>query len=217
VLELGLKSLLAYLLGSLMGALLMGRWRGVDIRQLGSGNAGGTNALRTQGLAFAIGVVVVDVGKGLLAVAWLPGLDIPGVGLDPEASRDWLAVSCAIAVVAGHVWPLYHEFRGGKGAATLIGAVAVLAPVTVAPVLGVWLVAVMLWGFVGLATTLAALALPVAVVALLEPAPAPLVVFTLAMAAFVVYTHRSNIARMRAGTEGRVKRLWLFRPRDVSR
>ena len=69
MLELGLKTLLAYLLGSVMGALLLGRLRGVDIREQGSGNAGGTNALRTQGFAFALGVVVVDVGKGVLAAA----------------------------------------------------------------------------------------------------------------------------------------------------
>jgi glycerol-3-phosphate acyltransferase PlsY len=217
VLELGLKSLLAYLLGSIMGALLLGRLRGVDIRQMGSGNAGGTNALRTQGFAFAAGVVVVDVGKALIAVGLLPGWSIPGVGLDPAVSREWLASVCAASVVTGHVWPLYHEFRGGKGAATLIGAVAVLAPALLAPVLAVWLVVVMIWGMVGLATMAAAASLPLAVLALLQPVPQPLLVLTLAMAAFMVFTHRANIARMRAGNENRVKRLWLLRPRDAGR
>ena len=74
MLELGLKSLLAYLLGAVLGSLVMGRLRGVDIREQGSGNAGGTNALRTQGWKFALGVVVIDVGKALLAVGLLPGL-----------------------------------------------------------------------------------------------------------------------------------------------
>ena len=217
MLELGLKSLLAYLLGSIMGAMLMGRLRGVDIRQMGSGNAGGTNALRTQGFAFALGVVVVDVGKALVAVALLPSWAIPGIGVDPEVDRGWLAVACAAAVVAGHVWPLYHEFRGGKGAATLIGAIAVLAPVLLAPVLAVWLVFVMLWGMVGLATMAAAVALPLAVLAFLQPVPVPVLVLTLAMAVFMVFTHRANIARMRAGNENRVRRLWLLRPRDAGR
>lgn len=215
MLELGLKSLLAYLLGSVMGAMVMGRLRGVDIRQLGSGNAGGTNALRTQGFGFAAGVVLVDVGKALLAVGVLPGLPLPGVGLDPDVSRAWLQATCATAVVAGHVWPLYHEFRGGKGAATLIGAFAVLAPATLVPVLSVWLVCVMIWGMVGLATMVAAVTLPLALLALGQPAP--LLVLALVMAAFMVYTHRANIARMRAGTENRVKRLWLLRPRDAGR
>lgn len=217
MLELGLKSLLAYLLGSVMGAMVMGRLRGVDIRQMGSGNAGGTNALRTQGFGFAAGVVLVDVGKALLAVGVLPGLSLPGIGIDPEISRAWLQVACAVAVVAGHVWPLYHEFRGGKGAATLIGAFAVLAPATLVPVLSVWLLCVMIWGMVGLATMVAAVTLPLALLALERPTPASLLVLALVMAAFMVYTHRANIARMRAGTENRVKRLWLLRPRDAGR
>lgn len=215
MLELGLKSLVAYLLGSIMGAMVMGRFRGVDIRQQGSGNAGGTNALRTQGFAFAFGVVVVDVGKALLAVGLLPAWHLPGLGLDPEVPRDWLAVACAASVVAGHVWPLYHQFRGGKGAATLIGAVAVLAPATLAPVLAVWLAFVMIWGMVGLATMAAGVALAVVLVA--SGASFPLGFLGVAMAAFMVYTHRANIARMRAGTENRVGRLWLLRPRGTAR
>jgi len=128
VLELGVKTLLSYLLGSLLGSLLVGRLRGVDIREQGSGNAGGTNALRTQGWGFALGVIVIDVGKALLAVGVLPGLALPLIGVDPAVDRDWLIVCCAMAVVVGHVYPVWYEFRGGKGAATLIGAVAVLSP-----------------------------------------------------------------------------------------
>ena len=84
MLELGFKALGAYLLGSVIGSLLLGALRGVDIRTQGSGNAGGTNALRTQGWAFALGVIVVDVGKALLAVGWLPGVELPGIGIDPD-------------------------------------------------------------------------------------------------------------------------------------
>jgi glycerol-3-phosphate acyltransferase PlsY len=134
VLELGVKTLLAYLLGSLVGSLVVGSLRGVDIRRLGSGNAGGTNALRTQGWLFAAAVVVIDVGKALLAVGWLPPLELPVVGIDPRLDREWLAVACAVAVVVGHVYPVWYEFRGGKGAATLLGAVAVLAPTALLPV-----------------------------------------------------------------------------------
>lgn len=214
--ELAIKSLLSYLLGSLMGALIAGRVRGVDIRRMGSGNAGGTNALRTQGFGFALAVVVVDVGKALVAVAWLPGLDIPGVGLDAAVDRTWLAVACATAVVAGHVWPIYHDFQGGKGAATLVGAVAVLQPLALAPVILLWLVVVMLTGFVGLATMLACAALPVAFAAIGGMDAVPLVTFGIVMAAFIAWTHRANIARMRAGNENRARRLWLLRPRGAS-
>jgi len=212
VLELGVKTLLAYLLGAVLGSLVMGRIRGVDIREQGSGNAGGTNALRTQGWQFALGVVVIDVGKALVAVGLLPGLDLPPIGIDPSVNRDWLTVACAAAVVVGHVYPVWYEFRGGKGAATLIGAVAVLAPAALLPVVLVWLACVMLTGFVGLGTMLGTATLPV-FFALAAPRSPALIVFGLAMAAFVAYTHRANIERMRAGNENRARRLWLLRPR----
>jgi glycerol-3-phosphate acyltransferase PlsY len=212
VLELGVKTLISYLLGSLLGSLLLGRLKGLDIREQGSGNAGGTNALRTQGWAFAVGVIVIDVGKALLAVGWLPGADLPFVGIDPSVDREWLQAACAAAVVVGHVYPVWYEFRGGKGAATLIGAVAVLAPQALIPVAVVWLACVMLTGYVGLGTMLGSASLPV-YFAWARPGDTALLAFGLVMAAFVVYTHRANVARMRAGNENRARRLWLLRPR----
>jgi glycerol-3-phosphate acyltransferase PlsY len=210
--ELGFKTLIAYLLGSVIGSLLLGRLRGVDIRTQGSGNAGGTNALRTQGWAFALGVIIVDVGKALLAVGWLPSADLPGLRPDPAVDRDWLTVACATAVVVGHVYPVWHEFRGGKGAATLVGTVMVIAPAALLPIVAVWLLTVMLTGYVGLGTMLGSATLPV-YFAVTAPERAPYVVFGVAMAAFIVYTHRSNVQRMRAGNENRARRLWLLRPR----
>ena len=212
MLELGFKALIAYLLGSVIGSLLLGQLRGVDIRTQGSGNAGGTNALRTQGWAFALGVIVVDVGKALLAVGWLPGVELPGIGIDPRVDRDWLAAACAAAVVFGHVYPVWYEFRGGKGAATLIGAVAMLAPMALVPLLAVWLATVLLTGYVGLGTMLGTATLPV-YFAVAMPHASPLVAFGLLMAAFIVFTHRSNVQRMREGVESRARRLWLLRPR----
>jgi glycerol-3-phosphate acyltransferase PlsY len=212
VLELGVKTLIAYLLGSVIGSLVMGRFRGVDIRELGSGNAGGTNALRTQGWQFALGVFAIDVGKALLAVGVLPGLGLPQVGIDPTVNRDWLAVACALAVVAGHVYPVWHEFRGGKGAATMLGAVAVLAPGALLPFALAWLATVVLSGYVGLGTMLGTATLPV-YFALAEPRSPAFIAFGIAVTGFIVYTHRSNLARMRAGNENRARRLWLLRPR----
>lgn len=212
MLELGFKTLLAYLLGSVIGSLLLGRLRGVDIRTQGSGNAGGTNALRTQGWAFAFGVIVVDVGKALLAVGWLPGASVPGIGIDPHVDRDWLLVACATAVVLGHVYPVWHEFRGGKGAATLVGVVAVIAPVALLPIAAVWLGTLLLTGYVGLGTMLAIATLPFSF-AFATPGRPALIAYGVAMALFIVYTHRSNLQRMRAGNENRARRLWLLRPR----
>lgn len=211
MLELGLKVLIGYLLGSLVGALLVGRFRGVDIRTLGSGNPGGTNALRTQGFAFAAATVVIDVGKGWLAAAWLPGLEIPRIATDPGVDRDWLAACCAAGAVAGHVWPLWHDFRGGKGGATLAGTLLALEPVLLLVALAAWFAVAMLTGFVGLATTAAAYA---AAIAAVSQAPLSVALFAIAMAALVAWAHRGNFARMRARTEPRLQKLWLLRPRE---
>jgi glycerol-3-phosphate acyltransferase PlsY len=212
LLELGVKSLLAYLLGSLMGSLIVGRMRGgVDIRSLGSGNAGGTNALRTQGKAFALWVVVIDVGKGALASGWLPHAMLPGVDIDASIARDWLTVACGSAVILGHVYPLWYGFRGGKGAATLVGVLLGVEPILFIPVLMVWSLVVLLTGYVGLATICAGLALPVYVLATRSPPPPALTTFSVLIALFVIYTHRSNIARMLQGNEHRMRKPWLLR------
>ena len=199
-----IKVILSYLLGSIVGSLLVGRVRGgVDIRRLGSGNAGGTNALRTQGKGFAFWVMLIDIGKGWLATRVVAPFHI----IQPYG---WLAAVCGIAVMLGHVYPIFYGFRGGKGVATLVGAALGLDPWLLLPMLGTWLVAVILFGFVGLASMLGALALAVSgAMGAWEPR-GPLVVFGVLSAVLIAFTHRSNIARMRAGTEPRARRLWLF-------
>lgn len=215
MLELGLKVLIAYFLGSIMGGVLMGRLRGgVDLATVGSGNVGGTNALRTQGKLFALGVVVVDVGKGVLAAGVIPGLDIPAVGIDPAVDRRWLTLSCAGAAVVGHVYPVWHRFRGGKGAATLVGAFGMLAPVLLLPLILIWLGVIVLSGYVGLATMITAWSAALMIATSPGPAGRPFVIFALIAALFMLWTHRSNIARMRAGNENRNERLMIFRPRS---
>jgi len=212
MLELGVKFLISYFIGSLMGALIVGKLRGgVDIRTMGSGNAGGTNALRTQGAAFALGVVAIDIGKGYLAAGVVPGLDVPFVPADPAVSRVWLTLCCAAAGVFGHVWPVYHRFRGGKGAATLIGTFIVLGPKLIVPIVFVWIWVLVMSGFVGLSTMIAAATVPLWLGFTRLPADQPLFIYSAVMAAFVVWWHRSNIERMRAGTEHRNTRLMIFR------
>jgi glycerol-3-phosphate acyltransferase PlsY len=214
MLELGTKLLIAYLLGTVLGSLILGRLRGVDIRSMGSGNAGATNALRTQGKLFGFLVLLIDIAKGMVAVLWLPTAVLPGIGIDPEVSRAWLTVACGFAVVVGHVYPVWFEFRGGKGAATVIGVVAAMDLRLLVPLLVSWFVVLLLSGYVGLATMLSTVVLALAVFAL-EPNNVPLGSFCAAIAAFVIYTHRANIVRMRAGKENRVRRAWLFRSRTV--
>lgn len=214
MLELGFKSLLAYLLGSLIGSLIVGQLRGgIDIRKLGSGNAGGTNALRTQGVGFAVWVMLIDIGKGWVATALLPAIAFPVIGIDSTVSRDWLTVACASGAVLGHVYPVWYGFRGGKGAATLIGVLLGIDPTALAPLIAVWIVVVMLTGFVGLGTMVAVAAFPVYLMLAKEAPSIAFLAFGAAMVIFVCYTHRSNIERMLSGTENRAQRLWLLRPR----
>jgi acyl phosphate:glycerol-3-phosphate acyltransferase len=212
MLELGVKLVMAYLLGTALGSLILGMFRGVDIRSMGSGNAGATNALRTQGKLFGLVVLLIDIVKGVLAVWWLPAAVLPGIGTDADLSRAWLTMACGFAVIVGHVYPVWFDFRGGKGAATVVGVVAGLELRLMVPLLLSWCVVLLLSGFVGLATMLSTVALLVAVY-ILEPNNVPLLTFCAAVSVFVIYTHRSNIARMRAGKEHRARRLWLFRSR----
>jgi acyl phosphate:glycerol-3-phosphate acyltransferase len=206
MLEILAKFVLGYLAGSLVGSLLVGRLRGVDIRQLGSGNAGGTNALRTQGKAFAVAVVVIDVLKVVLPVLWLTDATLPGpLAPAPGWSREAVAVAIAGGAVLGHVWPVYFGMRGGKGMATLLGAYAAIQWTLVLPLVLTWGLVVVLRGYVGLATIVAAAAAP-AWLAATGQAGRPLFWLALVMAGFVAWTHRANIARMRAGTENRMFR-----------
>jgi glycerol-3-phosphate acyltransferase PlsY len=212
MLELGVKILAAYLLGTLLGSLILGSMRGVDIRSMGSGNAGATTALRTQGKMFGFLVLLIDIAKGMIVVWWLPSAALPGIGIDADVSREWLTVTCGFAVILGHVYPVWFDFRGGKGAATVVGVVAAMELRLLVPLLLSWLIVLLLFGYVGLATMLSAVVLAAAVL-VLEPHNAPLCAFCAAVAVFVIFTHRSNIARMRNGKENRVRRLWLFRSR----
>ncbi|TDJ35137.1 MAG: glycerol-3-phosphate 1-O-acyltransferase [Gammaproteobacteria bacterium] len=212
MLELSVKFLLSYFIGSVMGSMLVGRLRGgVDIRTMGSGNAGGTNALRTQGWNFALGVLIIDIGKGVLGAGVVPALDLPFVATDPALSRDWLTMCCAAAAVIGHVWPMWHGFRGGKGAATLAGTLAVLSPDLMLPVLLVWAIALTSFGYVGLATMAAGAAAPIYLAATRLSEDQPLFIYCVAMALYIIFSHRSNLKRMRDGTESRQARLMLFR------
>jgi glycerol-3-phosphate acyltransferase PlsY len=211
MLELGVKFLISYFIGSLMGAMIVGKLRGgIDIRTMGSGNAGGTNALRTQGFLFALGVVIIDIGKGYVGAGIVPGLEIPFAPTDPEISRTWLTLCCAAASVFGHVWPIYHRFQGGKGAATVIGTLIVLGPELILPLVLVWAWVLVMSGYVGLATMIAATSVPLWIGITRLPDEQPLFIYTALMAAFIIRWHRSNIQRMREGTEHRNTRLMLF-------
>ena len=212
--DLLLKASLAYLIGNIMGGPLLGLLRGVDLRKLGSGNVGATNALRTQGKGFALGVLAIDVLKGVLAVLVVPRL--PDFGETMLGAQE-LAFVCGLAVALGHCYPVLYRFRGGKGVATLAGVFGVLLAPALAWMLSTFVLVVLLSGYVSLATLSATLTaiLWVAVLqggGLASPAGA----FTLAMAALVTWKHRDNIGRLLHGEEHRFEKArvlgrWLRR------
>lgn len=200
-----IKALLAYLLGSVSGSMVMGAVRHVDIRKSGSGNAGGTNAFRTQGLWFALVVVIIDIGKGALAAGLIPALDLAALG--EPAAPDVQAMVCGFMAVVGHCFPVWHGFRGGKGAATAVGAILVIQPLVILPMLSLWLITLVLTGWVGLATILAAISLVPAFAILGESKLA--IVFAVVLALFIVLMHQSNIRNMLNGSEYRFEKARL--------
>lgn len=189
--------LFAYLLGSLSGSLMVGRLQGVDIRAQGSGNAGATNALRTRGWRFALATALIDVGKGVLAALLLPWLALRlGLsGADPLA----LALACVLAAAIGHCYPVWFGFRGGKGAGTLLGGLLCVLPLLAGLAFVVWLLVLFLTGYVGLATVLAGLSLPL-MHAWFGGSGLPLAL-TCASALLILYMHRGNLQRVWNGTE----------------
>ena len=203
MIDLLVKALLAYMLGSVSGSMVMGAFRNVDIRDSGSGNAGATNAFRVLGAWFALGVIVIDVGKGFLA-AWLfPHLEMDALGKPVSTEIQMLA--CGFAAVVGHCYPVWHGFRGGKGAATAVGALILIQPMALLIIISIWLIVLVLTGLVGLATMLAAVSVIPAFIWL--DVSAETFWFGILMVAFIIFTHRSNIVNILKGSEYRFQRI----------
>ena len=186
----------AYLVGSIPASFLAGRLAGVDLRQHGSRSLGATNVWRVLGPRFAIPVGLFDVAKGTFAA----------IVLGPMAgSADWLPLATGSAAILGHVFPVFLGFKGGKGVATAAGVLVGVAPAAVGLSAMAWLALLVTTGYVSVASLTAAGVFPAAAW-LLEPGDLILVVTGLAVAAFVSYTHRSNIRRLMDGTEPRFGR-----------
>jgi acyl phosphate:glycerol-3-phosphate acyltransferase len=207
-----LKALLSYLLGSIVGSLLIARLTGaVDIRTLGSGNAGATNALRHLGKGTALLVLLIDVAKGFIATRFIAPWVMPGIAAAGTELSAWAVPTCGLLVILGHVYPIWYGFRGGKGFATLVGAVAGIQLWLLAPMAIAWFAAVILFGYVSLASMLSAIAVAIAMILCRATAgQPPYLTFGVVSALLVIFTHRTNIARLRAGTESRARRLWLL-------
>jgi glycerol-3-phosphate acyltransferase PlsY len=203
--------LTGYLLGSIPAGYLAGRWlRGIDIRQEGSGSTGATNVLRVVGKGAALAVLLIDVLKGtaavLLARAVLQPLGVPmdGDGAASWSSDSWV-VAAGLAALAGHIWPVWLGWRGGKAVATALGMLLGLAwPVGLA-CLGVFLTVLLASRIVSISSVAAALALPLLMLAWFQQPAAglrwPYLALALLTTVLVIWRHRSNMARFLAGSE----------------
>ena len=197
--------ILSYVSGSIPAAYLAGKWKGVNLREHGSGNLGATNVLRVLGARIGLTVFAVDIAKGALPVWFLP----PLTGATGD-NRTWIAVACGVAAIFGHLRPLFLGFqKGGKGVATACGVFLALAPLQASLALLIFLVVVFSSGFVSLASLTAVVALPV-FLAVSVGFRSPLLVVSLVTVVFVFWTHRANIQRLRQGTEYRFGRAANF-------
>lgn len=187
-----IAAVLAYFIGAIpFGYLLVRAKTGEDVRLKGSGNIGATNVLRTTGRAAAVATLILDIGKGVLAV-WL-------AGKLTDQSPAAMSLS-ALAVMAGHAYPVFLKFRGGKAVASFIGAFLLLTPLPLLAALLLFVVVVAATRHISLGSMVAAGSLPLAVY-LIEHPPAAVLVASLIAAIFIIYRHSGNIQRLRAGTE----------------
>ena len=183
----------AYLVGSVPFALLLSRrWGARDLRRIGSGNLGAANVLRASGVTAGVLVAMLDILKGAVSVMLAQRLSGDTVG----------SAAAGVAAIVGHVYPVWLRFRGGKGVATACGVFSVLTPLAVPPALAIFIATVWATKYISLGSVVASIALPV--IAYVSAAPPSIVAAACTASALIVLRHRTNLWRVRAGTERRL-------------
>ena len=203
--------IISYLIGSISGSLILGKIRNIDIREHGSGNAGGTNAFRIIGPLFALIITIIDILKGYLAVKYIPHFLLTNVN---QNQYDLVIILIAITCILGHVYPLYFQFKGGKGVGTLLGTLPIIFNWKYAAIcLIIWIITLLLTGYVGLGSILAGIGLPLQYffieyqnLATLSPNA----IYCIGISIFLIFTHRENIMRMWLGTENRFHKIMII-------
>ncbi len=197
--EITAAMLLSYLLGSVPSSVWMGRiFRGIDLREHGSGNAGATNAFRVLGKPIGIAVLILDMGKGFLAVQTIHFQDHFETG-----SSGWILLSIVLGLMAvtGHIFPVFARFRGGKGVATVAGAGLAIHPWAALSAMGVYLVVFLLTRLSALGSLIAALSYPVWMILVYRSDSVVLHLFSVAVPLLIIITHRSNIRQLIGGSK----------------
>ena len=188
--------LAAYLLGSIPNGLLIARLKGVDLQKVGSGNIGATNVFRCVGKGWGIAAFVLDAVKGFVPAFFFPRL--------LESAPPWLGLACGVAAVAGHNWPVWLKFKGGKGVSTSAGMLLGIAPAAVGVGFAVFALTVALTRFVSLGSILAAIAVPAAYLWMNGAENRLLAGALVVMGALVIFKHRANVGRLLRGIEPRI-------------
>jgi acyl phosphate:glycerol-3-phosphate acyltransferase len=191
--------LLAYLLGSIPTAVIVGKtFFGLDIRTVGSGNAGATNTIRIFGLKAGIPVLFFDVLKGFTAVKLSLFLNNPTF---TENELEAYKIILGGAAVLGHVFPVFASFKGGKGVATIVGMLIALFPMAFLVILVSFIIMMFIWRIVSLSSIVCSILFPFIVIFIFNETSPPLIILAVSVAIFIPYTHRANIKRLLAGTE----------------
>lgn len=194
--------ILAYAIGSIPTAVWMGKWfKGIDVREHGSGNAGATNAMRVLGPKFGLLVLLIDALKGVAAISLA---QFVRSGFATEEVFVVFQLLLGAAAITGHVLPIFASFKGGKGIATLVGIIIVLFPEAFLVCLVVFLSVFFSTRYVSLASMLSAIALPVTVILIKEATVLPKIIFAISVALFVPIVHVNNIKRLMQGRENRI-------------
>lgn len=206
----------SYLIGSFPTSILMGRFlKGIDIREHGSGNAGGTNVFRVLGWKPALIVITFDIFKGWFPTFYLAKLffeftSLPDLGL--------FQILCGFCAVLGHTYTIFAEFKGGKGVGTLAGLLIALFPLAVPLCILVFAITLIFTGYVSIGSIMASASLPIILLLLpllgIEPAQLSVLIFSLTVPFFVIYTHRSNISRLRNDEENQFEKAMIFKKKN---
>lgn len=183
----------SYFLGGVLTAGMIASSKRIDLKKKGSGNPGATNAFRVFGAFYGILTLLGDAAKGVLAV--IAGMFVGGTGI---------AALCGLAVVIGHIWPVLHGFQGGKGIATSLGVIIVLMPQSLPVVIPLWILVLLFFGYVSLASIAAAVALPITGL-FFYPGQGLTLLFSTAAAILVIYRHWPNMQRLVAGKEDKFR------------
>lgn len=216
-LELIVLLLISYVTGSTPTSIIAGKVvKGIDIREHGSGNAGGTNVFRVLGWKPALVVIIVDIFKG-----WLPTAIYATTLFQNQPIQDIGAVQilCGFAAVLGHTYTMFAGFKGGKGVGTLGGMLIALFPIAVPLCIIVFAIVLILTGYVSLGSIIASVSLPIILLTLpplgfAEPPTLSLLVFSLLIPWFIIFTHRSNLSRLRSGEENRFEKAMIFKKKS---